>query len=94
MIMQLYQPSELTEGIITDKTILFLRRMFSDPERYRYYMNTLIIMRRMIVENMASDGVNIDKNHEQFPIFETLNELIGVLESGRNKSIDGLMIGY
>ena len=95
-VMQLHQHSEITEGLITDKTILFLRRMFSDPDKYRYYINTLVIMRKLIASGISYDGTNIDENHEQYPIYKTLNELIGVLESGRDTRIapvSGLMLG-
>lgn len=94
-VMQLHQPSEFTEGLITDNTILFLRQMFSNPEKYRYYINTLVVMRRLLVANISYDGTNVDESHEQYPILKTVNELIGVLESGRDRKkapISGLML--
>lgn len=84
----------ICEGLITDKTMLFLRRMFSDPEKYCYYMNTLVAMRKLMVENMSYDGV-IDRNNELYPILDTINEFINALEGGRNREItriNGLML--
>lgn len=71
-----------------------MRRMFSDPEKYCYYVNTLVAMRKLMVENMSYDGV-IDRNNELYPILDTINELINALEGGRSREIthiNGLML--
>lgn len=77
----------ICEGLITDKTVHLLRRMFSDPEKYCYHVNTLVAMRKLMVENMSYDGVSVDRNNELYPILDTINEFINALEGGRNREI-------
>lgn len=93
-ILHLSKPSEFADGLITEQTILMLRCMFSDADKYRYYINTLAVMRRLLVANISNDGGNVDENHEQFPILKTVNELINVLEGGRDSKtrINGLIL--
>lgn len=95
MIIQTIQNKEtqpICEGLITDDTVRMLKRMFNDSDKYRYYLNTLVVMRKLMINNMSSDGINVDERHELFPILDTINELINVLEYGRATRINGLML--
>lgn len=66
------------ETVLTETNILFLKRMFKNPERYRYYMKVLWILRSLLARKCALEG-DVNTKDEAYPIYKVANELIGCL---------------
>lgn len=85
-----------SDTYLTEKNILFLKRMFSDEEAYRYYMKTLWLLRRLAGEACQVEtpaGLIHDTKSDLWPILKTINELIGCLhQNDTHFDINGNMI--
>ena len=66
------------ETVLTESNITLLKQMFKNPEKYRYYMKTLWLLRSLTEKRCGKDGM-IDTDDEVYPIFRLTNELIGSL---------------
>ena len=66
------------ETVLTESNITLLKQMFKTPEKYRYYMKTLWLLRSLTEKRCGKDGM-IDTDDEVYPIFRLTNELIGSL---------------
>lgn len=66
------------ETVLTESNITLLKQMFKNPEKYRYYMKTLWLLRALTEKKCGKNGM-IDTDDEVYPIFNLTNELIGAL---------------
>lgn len=66
------------ETVLTESNVILLKRMFNSPEKYRYYMKTLWLLRSLTEKKCSKDGM-INTDDEVYPIFRLTNELIGSL---------------
>lgn len=78
---------------LKDRQIELLKSMFCDEDKYRYYMKTLWILREL-AEKACMDGPSLNTSNPNFPLLETINELIGSLlpDDGSYFDVTGNMI--
>ncbi|WP_106831144.1 hypothetical protein [Parabacteroides pacaensis] len=73
---------------LTEDNVMALKTVFKNKETYNFYMRTLWVLRELAGKScMVNTHRGIDLNEEDpaFPIWKTMNELIGCLLRGSSR---------
>lgn len=69
-----------------DYIVKVLKRMFKSKQDYAYYMNTLRLFRNLLSDHLeyeTPEGTSIDTGHPCYPLWDVVNNLVGVLYDPR-----------
>ena len=66
-----------TPTLLADSSIKMLKQMFDSKDKFKQHYQTLRVIRNLVGENVMR--ANNPKTHPQYPLFHTLNELMGCL---------------
>ena len=90
---ELIMPVKQTTGekgqtYLTEDNITSIKEVFRNKESYNFYMRTLWVLREIAEKSCMVDtcrGMDINEEDPAYPIWKTMNELIGCFFVGSSR---------